>query len=321
MTSSVVAVTAAASLLGFAINVSVMAIILLRRSRSYHILFALLLLVAAFWDLGIFLAMIRNDFPDEILLYQNFISIPFNLFPALVYHFTTSFLNKPRRLSTIAIYAYCIGGFILSLFGVFKTYSGIIEYDWGNIARSNPVYDPLLSTVAWSALAVYIVWTVVYFLSLFFSCWLLYQARKTEQSPVTRRHMGYILTSFIVFGVAYIKVFLTYGVDAPFLLPLGILLVDSFGAIIGLAIVKDRLFDITVYVRKGIFYSLFTAIIIFIFDFSQHLLATFLGGIVGEESVLAHYASIAVIIIVFMPLKHRLEHVIGGVFAEKKIEF
>jgi hypothetical protein len=43
--------------------------------------------------------------------------------------------------------------------------------------------------------------------------------------------------------------------------------------------------------------------------------------VVGEELVYAHYVSIAIVIIIFMPLKQRLEHVIEGVFAEKKIEF
>jgi len=319
--SSVVIVTSIASLLGFAINVSVMSVILLRRSRKYHLLFALLLSVAAFWDLGIFLVMIRNDFPDEILLYQNIISIPFNLFPALVYHFTTTYLNQPRRKSTIAIYVFCFISFVLSITGATRTYSGIYSYSWGNIARWNPVYSPVLDAITRYGPDPYAYWLLVYFFSLLFSCWLLFQARKTEPSPITRRHIGYILASFVVFSIAYVKVLLTFGFDVPFLLPLGILLVDSFGAIIGLAIVKDRLFDITVYVRIGIFYSLFTAIIIFIFDFSQHLVATFLGGVMGEESVYAHYASIAIVIIVFMPLKRRLEHVVEGVFAEKKIEF
>ena len=100
-------ITAAASAVGFAINVLVMAILLWRGRRKYHLLFALLLSVAACWDLGIFLVMIRNDFPDEIVLYQNILSIPFNLFPALVYHFTTTYLTQPRKKSTIAIYVYC----------------------------------------------------------------------------------------------------------------------------------------------------------------------------------------------------------------------
>jgi hypothetical protein len=311
--SSVVIITSIASLLGFAINVLVMSVILLRRSREYHLLFALLLSVAALWDLGIFLVMIRNDFPDEIVLYQNILSIPFNMFPALVYHFTTTYLNQPRKKSTIAIYIYCILGLILSITGVFRPYSSVYNYSWGNIARWNALNNPILDT--------FFSLNLVYHLSLLASCWLLFKARKTESSPITRRHIGYILASFVIYSVAYVKVLLVFGFDVPFLLPLGILLVGSFGAIIGLAIVKDRLFNITVYVRIGIIYSLFTAIIIFIFDFSQHVIATFLGGMLGEESGYAHYASIAIIIIVFMPLKQRLEHVIEGVFAEKKIEF
>ena len=98
-----------------------------------------------------------------------------------------------------------------------------------------------------------------------------------------RRHIGYILASFVIFGIATVKVLPTYDVDAPFLLPIGIL-VDSFGVVIGLAIVKDRLFDVTLYVKKGLSNSLLTAIIIFIFEFSQHLTATFLEGIMGEYS-------------------------------------
>jgi hypothetical protein len=40
--------------------------------------------------------------------------------------------------------------------------------------------------------------------------------------------MEYIIISFIVFSAAYVKVLLTYGFDIPFILPLGIILVDSF---------------------------------------------------------------------------------------------
>ena len=67
--------------------------------------------------------MIRNDFPDEILLYQNSISIPFSVFPALVYHFTTTYLNQPRKKSTIAIYVYCFLGFVLNITGAIRNYS------------------------------------------------------------------------------------------------------------------------------------------------------------------------------------------------------
>lgn len=100
---------------------------------------------------------------------------------------------------------------------------------------------------------------------MFVSCWLLLQARKREPSPLTRRHIGYILASLIVISVAHVKIVVIYGVDAAFTVPLGMLLIDSFGALIGIAIVKHQLFDITVLVRKEIIYSALTALIIFIF--------------------------------------------------------
>lgn len=317
MPSIVLLVTAFASLIGFAINVLVMLVLLSRGRRKHHILFALLLLTAACWDLGIFLIMIRNNFPDEILLYQNIISIPFIFFPGFIYHFTTTYLNQPRKKTIIALYSYCIFSFIPSIVGITKTYSGVYHYGWGNIAKWEPLFFD-----APNPIAIYgnMIWIVIYHLSIIFSCLLLVKARKNEASPVTRRHIEYILISFVVFSVAYVKVILTFGIDVPLILPLGMLLVDSFGALIGIAIVKDRLFDITVLVRKGIIYSVLTALIIFIFDFTQHVAATFFEGLVGVHSGYIHYIPIAIVIIVFMPLKQRLEHTIEAIFSKKKIE-
>jgi len=124
-----------------------------------------------------------------------------------------------------------------------------------------------------------------------------------------------------MFGIAQVKVLVAYGIDVPLLLPLGILMVSSFGALIGIAIIKDRLLDITVFVRKGIVYSILVAFIIFIFDFSQHLVAKYLGDILGGHSIYIHFAIIAVVVGLFMPLKPRLEHIVSSLFAKKKIKF
>jgi hypothetical protein len=124
-----------------------------------------------------------------------------------------------------------------------------------------------------------------------------------------------------VYSIATIKVLVSYGVDVPLFLPLGILLVGFFGAVIGTAILKDRLFDISVFVRKGIIYSVLAVIIIFIFDFSQHLLAMFLGELAGGHSTYIHFISIGIVVIAFMPLKRKLEQTIGNTLAKKKIEF
>ena len=78
----------------------------------YHLLFAPLLFIVACWDLGIFLVMIRNSYPSDVLLYQNIVTIPVSLFPGFLYHFTTTYLNKPHRMVTVSIYGYCVLGLI-----------------------------------------------------------------------------------------------------------------------------------------------------------------------------------------------------------------
>ena len=90
MVSSVVMVTSVTSLIGFVINVLVMFVVLLRGRKRHHLLFAPLLFITACWDLGISLVTIRNAFPDEVLLYQNIVTIPSIFYPAFVFHFTTT---------------------------------------------------------------------------------------------------------------------------------------------------------------------------------------------------------------------------------------
>lgn len=308
MVSSILWITSIVSFIGFVINIIVMLVVLSRGKKIYHLLFAFLLLIGAFWDLGIFLIMIRNSFHNEIIRYQNLITIPFMFLPAFFFHFTTSYLNQPHKKITIVLYCCGIFGLSLLVTGMHNPVIGVYDYGWGAVAR----YELGFLNLSWIPLT---------YLSIFFSCLLLFQARKREISPLIRRHIGYILISFIVFSIAHLKILLVYGVNAPYILPLGMLLIDSFGAIIGIAIVKDRLFDITVFVRKGIVYSILAALIIFIFDFSQHLIAKYLGDILGGHSIYIHFAIIAVVVGLFMPLKPKLEHIVSSAFARKKIKF
>jgi hypothetical protein len=249
--------------------------------------------------------MIRNSYPNEILLYYNIVGIPVLLFPAFAFHFTTTYLDRPRRKLTILIYGYCVFVIIASLTPAAAPV-GVRSYERANVPSTEPT-PGLLS------------WILVYYLSLGLSCWLLIQARKRESSVVARRHIDYVLASFIVFSVAQMKLLVVIGVDAPFTLPLGMLLVDLFGALIGLAIVKDRLFDITVILKKGTAYSALGAVIIFLFAFSEHLIATYFAGVAGALSEYLHFVSIGVVVVAFMPVKRRVDQLVEGYFTAKGV--
>lgn len=305
MSSGVVLLTSVTSLIGFFINAFVLYVVLSRGRGMSRFLFAALLLVAACWDLGIFLVMLRNDYPAEVLLYQNIITYPVLLLPALAYHFTTAYLEEPRPKSVIVLYAYCLGGLVVILL-LGGSPTGVYTYDWGTVARQE-MSPTLLS------------WILVDLLAFAASMWLLYRAWKRETSPVRRRHLAYILTSFLVFCVALVKVSVTMGVNVPLTLPLGMLLVDGFGALIGVAIVKDRLFDVTQVLKKGTIYTSLAAFIIFLFSISEHLMATYVADLAGDFSEYLPLISVGIVIAAFMPLKRRLDRAVDGYFSARKI--
>jgi len=310
MASTTVIVTSIASFLGFLLNSGVMALVLYRGRKRHHYLFAAILFICAIWDLGIFLTMIRNSYADELVIYGYVVFYPCLFLSPLIFHFTGAYLNQLREKTTIILYVMSLLSTVLIATGILGRIDGVYTYSWGQIFRPN------------ASLRVGILVSLpVILLPLLASCRFLYQAYKQETSLLPRRHLLYILISFIMISLASVKLAVLFDVDVPFLLPAGMLFNDIFATVIGIAIIKDRLFDITLIIKKGVIYSGLAAIIIFIFSFSEHMLATYLGHLFGEHSQIIHFLSIALVIVVLMPVKHRLERGIEGFFAKRQLEF
>jgi hypothetical protein len=125
----------------------------------------------------------------------------------------------------------------------------------------------------------------------------------------------------VLITLAVVKVGVVEGIYIPILLPLGMVLVDSFNASIGVAIINDRLFDVAVIIKKSTTCSILAAIVIFVFNFSGHLLITHLGKLVGGHSEIIDPASMALGIAVMMPVKRRIEHGIDRYFSLMVLEF
>jgi hypothetical protein len=153
------------------------------------------------------------------------------------------------------------------------------------------------------------------------ACWLLLKSARKASSPLERRHHLYVIAGLLAVTLAIVKALVTMGLDVSLLLPLGMLLNDVFVVVIALAIIKDRLFDITVIIKKGALYSVLAGLLIFMYSLSEHLLITYVGETIGEESALLHLVSVAVGIAVLIPVKSRLERAIEGYFSERKLQF
>ena len=308
MTSSVVIITSIESGLGFLLSSTILYLVLARGRKTYHYLFAAFLLICIIWDLGVFLLMIRNEHVEELDIIGRIAILPCIFIPALIFHFANLYTGRPIKWAVALVWGMIAVTWVPIIAGVFYRIEGFYAYAWGNIFRVVPsVLDPM----------VFIFWFGINLPA----CWLLFKGARRATSRLERRHYIYIISGFLVLTFAVVKALVTMGIDVPFLLPLGMFLADTFNAIIGIAIIKERLFDITVIIKKGTIYSILGGLLIFIYSFSEHILVTYIGETFREYSNLAHILSIAVGIAILIPVKTRLERALEGYFAQRKLEF
>jgi hypothetical protein len=308
MTSPILIITAIESGFGFILTSTILYLVLSRGRKAYHYLFAAFLLICAVWDLGVFLMMIRNDHLAELEIIGRIAILPCIFIPALIFHFANLYTGKPIKWAVGLVWGLTGATWVPIIMGVAYRIEGSFTYPWGNMFRVvSSVLDPM----------VFIFWFGINLSA----CWLLFKGAKRAASRLERRHYIYIISGFLALTFAVVKALVTMGIDAPFLLPLGMFLVDVFNAIIGLAIIKDRLFDITVIIKKGTLYSILAGLLIFIYSFSEHMLITYIGEAFREYSTLAHFISIALGIAILIPVKARLERGMEKLFAQKKLEF
>jgi CDP-diglyceride synthetase len=304
----IMVITAVESAFGFILSSLILYLILKQRRKLYHYLFAAFLLICAVWDLGVCLLMIRNDHLNELQLIGYIITLMVSFIPSLLFHFSNLYTGKPVKWAILLGWVLTGVLWLATILGLVNKIEGVYTYHWGNIHRYAPsVLDPLIM--------------VIWFGFNLGACWLLYKGIKRARSDVERRHYLYITSGVLVITFAIVKVGVALGIDLPFLLPLGMFLIDIFNAIIGIAIIKDKLFDITVIIKKGTVFSLLAALLAFIYSFIEHILVTYVGEKVGEDSVILHLIAVGIGIAVLMPVKSRLEKGVEGYFAHRKLEF
>ena len=309
MSPAVITITAVTSGLGVILNCAVLYLVLSQGRKQYHYLFAGVLAICAVWDLAIFLMMLRNSHVDEVEA-LGYVIIPCAALPVLIFHFTCSYLCKPMKKTTVILWIFTILVMIFTISGLGGRIDGVYRYPWGNIFRPDEQYlaGNIISLPLWYMITV----PAIYFLI---------RARRHEADPLARRHQLYVLLSLVAINLALVKVVVILGVRNGYFLTVGMLFTDLAAAIIGIAIIKDRLFDITPVIKIGLVYSALAASIIVLFSLTEHLLATYVAENIGGHSTLVHIITLALVIAVTLPVKRRVEHYVDSYFAERRLRF
>jgi hypothetical protein len=252
--------------------------------------------------------MIRNVHLDELAIYGQIISYPAILIGAGMFHFAHLYTKSGSRWLVALFWAITAFVIVRYFLGLSSMAEGTLSYSWGNVHK--------MGTVTLVDILVLGTWYV----AMWSSIWLLVRFRSRTADSLLRRHTTYLVAGFGVVSVATVKMLLIMGVDVPLLLPLGMAFTDIFGALMAVAILKDRFLDITVIVKRTAIYSALAAAVIIVFSLCEHLLATYVAEFIGEGSEFLHLISVALVIALAMPLKHQLERGVEHVFARRMVQ-
>jgi hypothetical protein len=316
MSSTALLVVEIIAFLAFLFNSTVLFLVLSRGRQRYHYLFAAVLFCFAIGCLSVFLAFIRSSHTGEFLIYiaimqaTSFLSVP------CIYHFTCSYLNQPRKKSTIFIWAYT------SIITIVFSFGMVLGFGAAGLTQAEGSIDMVFRGNIMTRVSHFVVLFIL-LVFIWWACWFLFRARRRETPTLVRRHMLYILISFLIISLILLVMFLFPTlIGRSWLIPvIHSLATAALGALVGIAIVKERLLDITVIIKKTTIYSLLLALVVIIFSLSEHMLATYVGKFFGEHSFFIHIISIVVVIAILMPVRQKVERRIERFFEKKKVEF
>jgi hypothetical protein len=151
-------------------------------------------------------------------------------------------------------------------------------------------------------------------------CLMALVVRFRRAGQVERQQMKWLFFATVVFVAAYVPVFLVADFDNAtnvfnYLWMIAMLLIP---AAIGIAILRYRLYDIDLIIRKTVQYGVVTAVLALIYFGTIILLQSLVGQATGEQSPIVIVLSTLLIAAMFNPLRRRVQTAVDRRFYRQK---
>ncbi|MFA5271225.1 MAG: histidine kinase N-terminal 7TM domain-containing protein, partial [Candidatus Omnitrophota bacterium] len=223
-------------------------------------------LAAALWQFPYFIAYnLTNDV--YILFWIKVAYVGLILVTPTCYHFIVSFLNLNKKNFIRIFYGF---SFIFIYFLLTTDYivSGIRKFAWGNCAFVGSYYAVFL-----------IIWLTPSLLAIEY----LYYEYKKAESPYNKKRIKYFLFTLPIAFLALIDALPNYGIN---IYPLGFIPLMIFGIAITYAIIRYRLLDIEIIVKKVSLIALGFAVLASILYAGSFYLQPYFSSLIGKNWIL-----------------------------------
>ncbi|MBK8986603.1 MAG: hypothetical protein IPM39_11060 [Chloroflexi bacterium] len=148
--------------------------------------------------------------------------------------------------------------------------------------------------------------------------------RYRRAGRVERQQMKWLLVATAVFAAAYIPVFLftdfAFGPDTAIWSNLWMIVMPLIPVSIGIAILRYRLFDIDLIIRKTVQYGVVTALLALVYFGMVVLLQNVFNSVSGQQSPFAIVITTLLIAALFNPLRRRVQTAVDRRFYRQKYD-
>lgn len=281
-------------LLALALNVVLLAAALASdRSHRSNRTFSAVASALALWNIAVFGLRSSAD-PTIALQWERLLHVAVGLLPALFYHYVLAFLNLSARRASL-IMAYGLASLFIVATPSASFMSGVHATEWGYAPIAGPVYAPFLAYV------------YGYFV---LGLARLIRALHRARPGFHRTRARWIVAGVVVSLVGGLVDFARFTLGWEHLYPIGIPANALFALALGVAVVRYRLMDIGVVIRRAVLYGLTSLALAPLVFAAVYLTAAFGAGgsppLGGLGTSLIAVAAIAVA----MPLLRRLERLL-----------
>jgi hypothetical protein len=226
------------------------------------------------------------------------------LLPVAFFHISYAFLNLSRKGALIFLYGASMF-FIYFLHGTNYLVDSFYKYFWGFYPKAgllHPVY-----------LAFFVV-TVSACDTLLFLKW--FQIR--NETSLYKQKLQYILFAFAVCTIATVDFIPNYGIV---LYPFGWIFIALFCSIIAYAIVRYRLMDTSLIIKRTMAYSLSAGFLMGLFVVMVLTTTRFVFTYTEADSFIISIFAALIIALLFNPIRNRIQTLIDKLFYRKTYDY
>jgi hypothetical protein len=221
---------------------------------------------------------------------------------AHIYAFTVKFLKLNRRRTLTSGYIFA-GIFALLTISTNYFVSGVRLYPWG----FSPQWS-LIKTIP------YFIYFCVY---MTLSLAEYFRSYSRPELQKAKNQSNYLILAFSISYLGAIDYLPVFGFQ---IYPLGFVAVLGWWTVLAYAILKHRLMDITIIIRKTLIYSLVTGFLTFVYLGTVTLFAHIFEGLTGYQTVFSSAFAALLITSCFQPLRKKVQSFVDSKFFRQYVD-